>query len=172
MSGRRLPAPRRLTLLITLAAVCALALAAAGLALARNRPPAYPDQLPGSDSDVSATQAMSDHHIDLPPSTRALRYSAHQHTEDGDYPLAAEFSFTCAETTPFTEANHLYTVNDPDRLLDQSVYVLADDLGWKPGTSGAVWYQRIEHGRADLSILIQPTTKSCTVYLTSNLYTD
>lgn len=154
--------------LAAITTVSALALII-GLALLRNRPPAFPDQLPGSDSDVSATQALRDHHISLPPSTRALRYSAHQHTEDGDYPLAAEFSFACAETLPFTETNHLYTVENPDRLLDQSVYGLADNLGWKPGASGATWYQRIENGRADLSILIQPTPKNCTVYLTSSL---
>jgi hypothetical protein len=161
----RRPAP------IALVGVCALALAA-GLALALTRPSAFPDQLPGSDSDVSATQALSDHHIGLPPSTHGLRYSAHQHTEDGDYPMAAQFAFPCAQAPTFTETDHLFTVEDPDRLLDQSVYDLATNLGWKPGTPGATWYQRIENGRADLSVLIQPTTNGCTAYLTSSLYTD
>jgi hypothetical protein len=40
----------------------------------------FPNQLPDSDSDVSAQQAQRDHAVSLPPSTRELRYSANQCT--------------------------------------------------------------------------------------------
>jgi len=158
------------------ALAAALALLAAATAttvsLAAAHHSGYPDQLPGSDSDVSAQQALRDHHITLPASVLNLRYSANQHAEDDDYPLAAEFTFACAETPTFAAANDLDQVSDPYVLLDIAVYDLASNLGWNPNTPGASWYEHIEGTRATLSVLIQPTGGHCTGYLFSNKYTD
>jgi hypothetical protein len=158
----------------TLAAALALLAAATATAvsLAATRHSGYPDQLPGSDSDVSAQQALRDHHITLPESALNLRYSANQHTENNDYPLAAEFTFACAEAPAFTAANALNQVADPSVLLDIAVYDLASNLGWNPHTPGASWYEHVEGTRATLSVLIQPSGGHCTGYLFSNKYTN
>lgn len=141
--------------------------------LATAHPSDYPDQLPGAHSDVSVQQALRDHHITLPATTHNLRYSANQHVEGDDYPLAAVFSFPCAQTPAFATANNLNQVSHSYLLLNIAVYDLATNLGWNPTSQGATWYEHVEGTRATLSVLIQPAVTSiCTGYLFSNKYND
>lgn len=158
----------------TLATVLVIitAAAAAALLVAHARNSDYPDQLPGSASDVSAQQALNDHLITLPATTAHLRYSADRHAEDNDYPLAAVFTFDCAEAPAFTAANNLDQVAHWYQLIDIAVYDLATNLGANPNTPGTTWYEHVDGNRATLSVLIQPTAATCTGYLFGNKYSE
>jgi hypothetical protein len=154
------------------AALAACAATAAALMLYALAPTPFPDQLPNSNSDVSLQQALRDHGIILPPSTRNLRYSAHQHTEDNDYPLTAEFTFVCAEVPALAGLNDLDRVSHWYQLLDISVYDLVGNLGANPDSPINTWYERVDGPQTSLSAMIQPSSHGCTAYLFADRTTD
>ena len=147
------------------AALTAGTATAAAFALHALTPAPFPDQLPNSHSDVSLQQALRDHGIILPPSTRNLRYSANRYTEDDDYPLAAEFTLACAEVPTLTATNNLGQVGHSYLLLGISVYDLADNLGADPDSPANTWYERADDPQTSISAMIQPRAHGCTAYL-------
>jgi hypothetical protein len=162
-------APRRRRGLLW-AALAACAATTAALALHALAPTPFPDQLPNSHSDVSLQQALRDHGIILPRSTRNLRYSANRDTEDDDYPLAADFTLACPDIPVLSAANNLDQVSHPYLLLDSGVYDLAGNLGANPDAPTATWYEHVDGTQATLSVMIQPASGNCTACLFAHRY--
>ena len=150
----------------------ALAATAAALALYALAPSPFPDQLPHAHSDVSLQQALRDHGIILPRSTRNLRYSANRYTEDEHYPMAAAFTLACAQVPVLAATNNLDSVSHWYQRLDIGVYDLVGNLGAHPDSPNDTWYERVEDPQTNLSAMIQPGPHDCQAYLFADRTTD
>lgn len=156
----------RLGAIVVMQVVLAIAAAVCSLMIAACAARPFPHQLPdanGFSTDVTWQQAFRAHHLRVPSNIRGLRYSAYSDV-DG-YPLWSIFRAACDAFPAFIARNHLTQVSSEAALPDGSVYSFARQMGWRPSSAGARWYQRPPGPSANLEVLVAGRAAVCAVYL-------
>lgn len=141
------------------AVVAAVLVAAACEGEVRNK---FPRAFPGTKTDVSSAQALSEYGIATPAPVNSLGYYAWA-AVDG-YPMAALFTMRCDAVPDFVVRNRLREVAEPSQETIE-VELFAEEHGWVDSGAADTRYIRPVDEFQRVEVLIHRADDGCRVYI-------
>lgn len=126
-------------------------------------PKRFSHAFPGSNTNVSAPQALEDFRITVPREAEVVGYYAT--STDDEYPMAAVFRMPCASVSGFVSENALRSTSSADGGM-AAVEVFAGEHGWSKVKDNAdVRYFRSDSMSNYAGLIVHRVGARCTVYL-------